>query len=518
MYSRTLSTLFALGTLTCSQAFAGTITGTVIDSQGNPVQNALFEIDEMSGSGPTSVIGGMTNAQGVFTTTITPDGNYAIRMYPQSPPQSLAVVTRFENVTVGPTVNNMGTITLPVGVWATGRVVNTVGTPLQSVGVQFVTAPDHQPLDFTNHDTNTLGQFSVTVPFGECEMQFEPGPVPYYGGPGAAPTSLSLNITAPGPINLGDIVMPQGAPVSATVLRQSDSSPIADLEIQWVNRATGKLMYVPHPRTDDFGNITFVSQLGNFDLRLAPDAGDGLMPQTVSNLSVPGAQPGNVFLVDGVELSGRVRGTNNADLANVSVTVVDHATQAEVFIGNVRTGVNGKYTAIVQNGTYDVRFSPPFSLPYAQDIKTNVVVSGDKTLNSNPAPLAFFTTSGVGSPGAGGITPLLTAVGGAPRVGNGSYSLKVSDGVGGAMAIAVLQQPWTTSIGTDFVTSSHGFRRLQLNGNFNVPGEGVGGFSLPIANDAGLIGQTLHARFMVRDPSVVRGWSSTVNLSATVQP
>lgn len=72
MFARTFSTLLAVGALTCAQAEAGVITGIIVDSQGNPVRNALFEIDEQGGDGPTSVLGGMTDAQGAFTTTITP--------------------------------------------------------------------------------------------------------------------------------------------------------------------------------------------------------------------------------------------------------------------------------------------------------------------------------------------------------------------------------------------------------------------------------------------------------------
>lgn len=519
MQLRTLPTLLALGVLTCATAEAGVITGIIVDSQGNPVRNALFQLDEMSGAGPTSVSGGMTNAQGAFSTTVTPDGNYALTVYPLSPPQSLAVVTRFENVTVGPTTNDMGTITLPVGVWATGRVVNSAGTPLVAVGLHFVIAPDFQPLDFTNHDTNAYGQFSVTVPYGESEMQFEPGPVPYYGGPGVAPTSLSLNITQPGPINLGDIVMPPGMGVSGTVRRQSDNSPIVDLEYQWINRATGKVMYVPHPRTNDFGVFSFVSQLGSFDLRLAPDPGDGLMPKVVSNLNVPGASPGTITLIDGLELSGRVRGAQNVDLQNVLVEVFDHATGNEVFTGNIQTDVDGKYTVIVPPGTYDVRFSPPFSLPYAVDVQPNVVVSGDTVLDSHPAQIAFFSTNGSGSPGAGGITPQIAALGGTPRLGNGSYSVRVSQGIGGAMAFAILEQPWGSgSPGFDSDLAVRPVRRFQLNGAYGAPGSGSGGISLPIPSDSLLVGQTLHTRIFVRDTTVPRGWSSTLELTATVQP
>lgn len=519
MFARTFSTLLAVGALTCAQAEAGVITGIIVDSQGNPVRNALFEIDEQGGDGPTSVLGGMTDAQGAFTTTITPDGDYSIRIYPLSPPASLAVVTQLQDVHIGPTIHDMGTITLPVGVWATGRVVNTVGTPLVAVGLHFVTAPDFQPLDFTNHDTNAHGRFSVTVPYGESEMQFEPGPVPYYGGPGAAPTSLSLNVTSSNPIDLGDIVMPNGVGVSGTVRRQSDNSPVVDIEFQWVNRSTGKVMYVPHARTNEFGSFAFVSQLGNFDLRVSPDPNDGLMAKTVSNITVPGGQPGIVLLAEGVVLEGRVRGTNNANLANVAVTVLDHATQNPVFVGNVQTNVDGRYETIVPPGVYDVRFSPPFSLPYAMDVVTNVVVTSDKTVDSHPAALAFFTSSGAGTAGSGGFTPVISANGGTPRVGNGSYSVSVSQGLGSAPAFALLSQTWESSAGQlEGVMARRSYRRLSLGGHWNLPGAGVGGLNIPIANDAGQIGRSLEVRVFVRDPAAPSGWSTTSVLTATVQP
>jgi hypothetical protein len=523
MFVRPLSTLFALGALTCAAANAGVITGVIMDSQGNPVRNALFEFKAMSGGGQPIVTGGTTNVNGAFTTTVTPDGDYHWTITPLAAPLSRAVVTRLDNIVVGPTVNNLGTVTLQVGVQVTGRVTNVSHTPLVSVGMHFMTPGATQALDFTNNATDAYGNFNITVPYGECEIQIEPGPVPYYGGPGTAPHSHSTNFPSSlaGPISLGDLVMPVGTPVSGSVRRQSDNSAIVGLDFAWVNRATGQSMYIPHPITDSFGNFFFTSEAGQFDLHFLPVPNDNLVAGSVNDVTVPvTAQLGTIFLTDGVELKGRVRGSGNVSLADVSVTLVNHATQAPVFIGDVRTGVDGRYTVLVPSGTYDVGFSPPFAVPYGRDTRTNIVVSGNSvTVDSNPASLPFFTTTGTGTPGLGGFIPGISAIGGTPRLGNADYALRCTQGCGGAMVIAVFTQPWNTALfDTQFVGNTHLLSRMRLSGLPNTAGTGSIEIGNPVPNDPSIVGQTLHARFMVRDASADRGWARSVELLATAQP
>jgi hypothetical protein len=137
MSLRPLVCFFGLAALSSGLAHAGVVSGQVRDSQGNPVRNATFQVEMMSSTDDPIVLGGFTDTFGNFTTTITPNGDYRITIFPQPAPQSLVVVERFENITVGTTPNNLGTIVLDVGTLLTGRVLNSSGTPLVGVSLGF---------------------------------------------------------------------------------------------------------------------------------------------------------------------------------------------------------------------------------------------------------------------------------------------------------------------------------------------------------------------------------------------
>lgn len=516
MSIRLFTTSAALCALVCTTAQAGVITGQLRDTQGMPVANAIFEF-QGSGAGDAIVIGGSSDANGNFTTTVTPDGNYRMIVYPLPPPQSSVVVKRFQNIVVGATTNNLGTLLLGNGVQVSGRVVNSAGTPLVSVGMEFLSPADSQWLDFTNHDTNALGQFNVNVPYGECEVGFEPGPVPYYGGPGTGPHSILLNNT--GSMDLGDVVMPAGYVVSTSVRRASDNSAVEDVGVEFVRRSSGRVAYTPHNRTDANGNLGITVAPDNYDVRYVPRSNDGLITTTLFNRTVPPGGPlGTVSMEEGVELRGRVRGADNVGYPGTTVQLFHAVTNAEVFVDNGVTNATGNYSVIAPPGTYNVKFSASFAIPFGTITYNNVVippntnhVDRDGTLPSVP----FGTLVGSGVPGLGGITPAIVPVGGAPRLGNAAYSLNFSQARGAALGVVIYSfGPSTAPHGPQLYARS----ALALSGTPGVAGDGAGAFQIPIPNDASLAGQTLHAWLHVRDGASNFGVAATQELRATITP
>lgn len=503
--------------LPCTVAHAGVITGVLRDTQGQPVQNAVFELDLTSGSGTPIVVGGFTDANGHFQTTVTPDGTYRMIVYPQPPPASSVVVKRFENIVVGAATSDLGTLELQNGVTVSGRVVNSVGTPLVSVGMEFRHPADSQWLNFTNHDTGGNGTFAVNLPYGSCEMGFEPGPVPYYGGPGTGPHSIEMNLT--GPLNLGDVVMPAGHVVSTVVRRASDNSPLEDVLVEFFNRTTGRVAYTPHNRTSATGALTITVAPASYDVRYVPRSNEGLIGTTLANRVVPPGGPlGTVSLADGTELRGRVRGADNVSYPGTVVHVFNATTGAEIAIDGGVTDATGRYSVIVPPGTFDVVFSPSFEIPFGSVTIENVVipvgedrVDLDGTLPSVP----FGNLVGNGVPGLGGITPVIDSAGGAPRLSNSAYTLDFSQARGAAFGVVIYTiAPSANPHGPQLYARVP----LALSGTPGVAGDGAGALHLPIPANANLVGQTLRAWLHVRDGASPSGFSATQELRAVIQP
>lgn len=521
MHIRKLTTAFgALATLAAaSAAQSGVLTGQVRDSLGNPVPSAVFAFESDEGDLPI-VSGGFTNANGAFTTTVTPVGNYRMTVYPQAAPQSLAVTERFEDILVSTTPTNLGTLTLELGVQVTGRVVNTSGTPLVGVDLSFVGAA-LEALDFTNKHTDGQGRFTVAMPRGPSQMHFEPGAPPYYGGSATAPLRLYTDFDAD--TNLGDVVLPQGWGVSGRILRQDDGTPVEDARVSFVDALTGASAFVPKDRTDEFGSFTATLPAATYDLQVLARE-EELAPREVLGLAVPpGGSLGNLYLDESLELTGTVRGVDGTRLGGVSLRLLDPVTHRAHFVdGPVLTKGNGSFSVFTGAGTYDLEFSPPFALPYALATHSAVTLTGNTARNANLPALPFFGTSGTGVAGLGGITPVISATGGTPRVGNGSYALNCTQGRGAALSIVVgaLVPPNSrTNVRTQLGGSGNAPRRIvRLSGAPDTAGSGSGTVLLPLPRDPGMIGQTIQVHFLVLDPAAVGGRAATAELTATIAP
>lgn len=519
MYSSFRFPLITAGLVALSGALAhaGVITGQLLDAQGSPVRNAMFQVEAMSGNDSPFVSGGFSDANGNFTTTITPDGAYRVTVFPQPPPLSNVVTKRFENITVSPGTTALGALALENGVTLSGRVVNLAGTPLVSVGLEFKTPADSQFLDFTNGETNAAGYFSVTVPYGPCVVGFEPGPVPYYGGPSTGPRSLSLDVTEP--IAAGDVVMPLGFSLAGVVTREDDGTPVEDVLVEAVDAFTGAVQYTPKNRTNAGGGYVIMVAAGVYDIHFVPHSNEGLVAATIANRIVPpSASLPPVAMVAGVELRGRVRGADNVGYPGVAIELFDAVTHGSVFVENAVSGAGGNYSVQVPPGTYDITFSAPFSIPFGAATVHGVFVDPNDnhtTQNGTLPSVPFSTTTGNAVAGLGGVAPLIASSGGTPRLGNLDYKLEFTQAHGAARGIVIysIESP-SAGHGTPFMRRAS----LFLGGAPHTPGAGSGTFALPIPDHASLAGMEVRARLLVRDNAALFGQAMTQELVATIAP
>lgn len=509
-----LSLALTAAALVSSVATAGVITGTLIDSAGNPVRNAVFQVDAMAGSDTPIVSGGFTNANGQFTTTITPDGDYRITVFPLPPPQSSVVTARFENIVVGPTTNNLGVKVLEVGTALSGRVVNSVGTPLQQVSLEFLTAPDQQPLDFTNPDTSISGHFTVNIPFGDCEVHFEPGPVPYYGGTSTAPVTVFMNDVT-GPVNLGDVVMPPGYSVSGVVRRRSDNTPVEDADVVILRSDTGASVWSPKDKTSETGSFLVVVPAGTYDFGVVADPDEELVAWVTRNRAVPPSLSlGTILLDEGVELAGKATDAGDVGQVGVTIRLTDSTTNQPVFTGSSRTTEGGSYRMTVPTGTFDLTFDPPYALPVGRETDVDLVVNGNLDHDCVLPTVPYYSISGTGTAGTGGVVPTISASGGTPRLGNDDYSLRVNQAVGGGRAFLLV------SVGSGSAPVFGGglarVHAVQLSGSAGAPGQGTASLAVGIGSSPALVGSTLRARAFVLDNGGAAGRAMTAELTATI--
>ena len=121
--------------------------------------------------------------------------------------------------------------------------------------------------------------------------------------------------------------------------------------------------------------------------------------------------------------------------------------------------------------------------------------------------------SGTGRNGAGGFLPKVTAIE-PPLVGNPSFTVAVSNGLGNAQAVLVIDSN-DPGVGTS-VPASGSFARQTVNLQGIGNGAGFGSISLAIPNNPSLVGQTFFGRWYVTDASAANGFSVSQVFQFTV--
>lgn len=121
--------------------------------------------------------------------------------------------------------------------------------------------------------------------------------------------------------------------------------------------------------------------------------------------------------------------------------------------------------------------------------------------------------TGTGRAGSGGFTPAAMAVE-PPFVGNPSFTVAVSNGLGGASAVLVINST-DPGVGTS-IPASGSFLRQTVNLQGSGANNGAGSISVAIPNNPALVGQTFFGRWYISDASAANGFSVTPAFRFTV--
>jgi hypothetical protein len=502
----------SLAVLVCAAARAGVVTGRVLVN-GVPLSGADLDFDPVSGGGGVTEMNDGTDAQGYFTTTVTPNNLYDMIIVP--PPGSNALVTVVPNVVISTTVNNLGTLNVPSGVIFSGRCVDGAGAGVAGVNLDVLDANGNDVL-LARDRSDSLGYFSIVVPAGPIEVRFDTTGVV---GPLLAPKSIPLDLSAN--YAAGNVALAPGFVLSGLVRRASNNTAVANVDLDVIDSLSGALLFTPGDKSDAAGFVDVVLPAGTFDLRFEAPFALHLVGVEIDNHVVTGNGTfGTLLLQNAVVLSGTVSGFDGTLHGGVDVDVKWSSTGVGVFLGHDNTDVNGFYQVNVPTGTFDVTFSPPLAIPYGEVSYASVVIAGNTVRNGTLPSCPFYSTVGTGLPGFGGITPVIGASGGAPRLGNLGYQIELTQGRGGAKAIVVFSiLPTPNPLPSPCVTVPPMARRVfNLGGTLGAAGAGFGSYPMPLADNPLTAGHLLRAWVYVRDGAAASGVSRTHELRATLCP
>ncbi len=254
------------------------LTGHVEDATGSPVSGVDVDLHDAATDASIHTEDDNSNASGDFS-VVAPAGALSLLV---RPPPGILLVPQIVAITVAapPATNDAGTITLPVGVEISGRVLDDSLEPEPSVDLDLVLLPTEQVIDPVQDDTNAMGEFAVVVEPGDYDVRVRPA-----FASGLAPMVLT-GISASASIDLGDIELAAGAAVTGTAL--AAGAGLEGVAVTATDAATGTPVYL-------FGNVTgadggFAIRIasGTYDFLFTPPAATGLASVELTDVVIAG--------------------------------------------------------------------------------------------------------------------------------------------------------------------------------------------------------------------------------------
>lgn len=379
-----IAVLVVLGGLPVAAAPMGTgsVSGRVIDADGNPISGICANID----NGP----GAQTDGTGAYVITGLDSGTYKMYLTDCNPTPQF--VTQWylgrtdagsgDPVSVIDTTNTtLADVTMIRGVSVTGTVTDTNGTPLAGMTVNVDAAGSGS--DRTVTQTDALGVYT-TVPLtpGDYKARFsDPTSTPTYATEywNQKPTwstsdTVTLNVTNGRTQSGIDAHLSVGASISGTV-HDTSANPLPSICVDanalnqnggsdWISGTTtdpsGAYTLVNLPATDvrvhfrDCNSGPYIDQW--YDGQSDPDSSTPVV------LGAGDVRTGvNASLVQGVKVAGTVTDSDGNPIAGISVNVNPTGNGSSTW---GQTDSSGHYTTGgLPAGTYKVQFRDPGPTP-----------------------------------------------------------------------------------------------------------------------------------------------------------
>jgi len=310
-----------------------------------------------------------TDVTGNFSVTI-PAGTWDVRVLP--PVATLIVPQQFEDVVVT-TNTSLGTVTLPNGFPVSGT-VNDQQTlvPVGSTRIKATNALTGQRVLLTNDTANTFGQWSVLLPVGMFDLDFEPPVGNTHVG------KRKYGVLVNGATGLGQVRLRNGVLVSGTV--SGPSGPIGGADIDVVD-SLGTKIFTHRDVTAATGTFSVAVPAGNgYRVRVQPPPSANLAGATIGPTNfLVSTNLGVVALVTGTSVRGRILGGATGEF-DVEMAFFDTLGVEAAVAGN-RTDSRGYYITNLLPGPYAVAAKTKEGSNY-RDARGQVTISGPKTLVS----------------------------------------------------------------------------------------------------------------------------------------
>ncbi|MFO1078152.1 MAG: carboxypeptidase-like regulatory domain-containing protein [Planctomycetota bacterium] len=359
---------------------AQSLSGRIVDPQSVPIAGITVD----PGHGAATAV---SDSAGLFTITGLQVRTYDVEYRPSqgAPWCGSLVATPVSGAT------NVGDVVLLPGFTVAGTAVNAANAPIPGGNVNVYDQAGTKL--FTPHDgTVATGAFMVTVPAGTWDVHIVP--------PTASllVTRVYNDLVAAAPVNLGNVTLATGYPVSGTVVDSVSSVPVGSTKIVARNALTGEAIPLTNNTANSFGAFSLILPYGIVDLDFEPPLGNSHVARRVFGAFVLGTTAlGQVRLQNGVFVSGSVGSAGGpVDNADIDVFAADGH---KLFLAHDKTLANGAFSvAVPAGGTYTVRVEPPVAAGLAGHLSAPTPVNAATSLPAIVLPTGVAVSGTISGP------------------------------------------------------------------------------------------------------------------------
>lgn len=379
------------GILLAPIASAVVVSGRVTNAQGTGIADVDLDFIDRDTDQSITLVNDNTDFLGFYAVDV-PAGDYDVRFEPAPGDRYVGIEERGVQVEGGGVSLDME---LESGWFLSGSVVDGAAMPVTDLDLDFVDSVDG-PIFIANDRTDATGSFSVVVPGGSFDIEFEPAI-----GIQLAPLRIDA-VAVAADTSLGQITMQAGHPLRGSVLLSGIG--LGGVLVQLVDPFTGLERFAIRNSTDAAGQFDFVVAEGPLDLLLVPPRGAAALPRSLSGIVVGGTTDLPPLSLDpGVLVSGSVRGPGNVDAEGTDLDFTEIHSRRMRFTPRDNADENGQFAIAVSAGSYEIDFTPPGPSGWAPARLSDVTL-----LSNTVLPTVHLATgrtvSGLVTDGAG--TPL----------------------------------------------------------------------------------------------------------------
>lgn len=362
-------------TLKLTAIVYGSVTGTITDTNGNPIAGASVSVIPSS-SGAASTAEVKTDASGNYTLPKVQAGTYAVRA---SAPGYLGGTSPTFVVQQG--ANVAPTLMLTQAATVAGTITDANGKPIAGASVYLV-PPTGTTATVAGVKTDASGNYVLNnVPAGSYTVRA-------YATGYLSATSAAFSVV-PGSNAAPTLALTQAATLTGTVT-DANGKAIAGASV-YVVPPSGATATTTEVKTDASGGYTFSGlAAGSYTVR-AYATGYFSATSPAFNI-VPGNNTAPTLkLAQATVVGGSVTDAAGNALAGASVSIVNAATPTGSALATLSTNANGQYTfSSLQPGTYVLRVAKS---GFASAVSPSFTVA----VGSNTAPTVKLTALVTGS-------------------------------------------------------------------------------------------------------------------------